>query len=181
MGVVLIPLATVIALMPFWGLLLLGCSALSGVITGLATLHLVRGTVVPLAAHVLGLCCKAYLAGLLLVFPVMVTFSFQHCCIGVQRFTDHLRHFGSQSVGLVRIAVLWPYALFFFSRNMAGWGMTWLDIVANAVECWFITSRKGVTMEAIDLQTGESVTTQVLTPEEARATLVREISKLGKE
>jgi hypothetical protein len=64
---------------------------------------------------------------------------------------------------------------------MAGWGMTWLDIVANAVECWFITSRKGVTMEAIDLQTGESVTTQVLTPEEARATLVREISKLGKE
>lgn len=119
-----------------------------------------------------------YVGLAIFTFAFLTTFSFQNCCVGMQRFRDHLVHRGWGGVfeDLVG-AIIWPWVWFALDRNLRGWYMTFMDAVLNALEFWFVSSWRGSTLTYIDMQTGESTTTRLSTPEEVQSAIRDAIAK----
>ena len=99
---------------------------------------------------------KGYLMFVGITMAIMTTFSYQHCCVGMQGFRGHLRHFGTKRhLENLLTAVFWPYEWFVIDRNLRGWEMMYLDVVLNAVHLWFVEIWRGVTLETWRLRNGE--------------------------
>lgn len=116
----------------------------------------------PWAMTVLQLGWKAYLALALLTLVVMTTFIYQNCCIGMGGFWRHLGHAKWKNwLESIGVALLWPLGWWRVDQAMRGWGMTYLDIVANALDYWLVQIWRGVTLETWTLRNGsvESVKT----------------------
>ena len=95
-------------------------------------------------------------------FALLTTFEFQHCCVGFQTFRNHLKHRGY--VGVIEdivTSLVWPACWFGLDRNLRGWGLTFGDIVLNALEYWFVSSWRGVSLISINIKTGEVEKTRI--------------------
>ena len=98
---------------------------------------------------------KSYLALVGITLVVMMTFTYQNCCVGMQSFWDHLRHAGTaRHVECLAVAALWPYGWFMVDQNMRGWGMSYIGIVLNALHYWFIEVWRGVRLECGTVKDG---------------------------
>lgn len=98
---------------------------------------------------------KSYLVTTGITFMVMTTFTYQHCCIGMQGFRSHMRHAGKRHLENLLVATLWPYEWFVVDQNLRSWGMDYLGIVLNAIHYWFVEIWKGVRLESWTLRNGE--------------------------
>jgi hypothetical protein len=121
---------------------------------------------------------KVY-AGLgVFTFAFLTTFSFQHCCAGVQSFRSHLKHAGWVNTGGNLLgAIIWPWSWFNLGRNLAGWGMSLPDAMINAVMYWLVDSWRGVSFTVWNVETDEQTTIHVKTPEDAQRAMTDALTK----
>lgn len=173
-GWVVLPFVLVLLFAPYLGLLF----AVSLIAATVA--H--WGVGMPLAAVYFSVGWKLYLGLGVFTFAFLMTFAFQHCCVGLQSFSAHLKHRGWKGVFEdVLGALIWPWCWFILDRNLKSWGLSFADAVINAFAYWFVSSWRGTTFEYTDFQTGETTTGRVKTPEDAReairSTLARSLSE----
>ena len=91
---------------------------------------------------------KVYMLCAALTLFVMETFHYQNCCVGFNSFSRHLRNCGlRRHLDQFLVALLWPHGWNMVVANMAGWGMSWMDIVFNAFEYWLYSRWRGVRIE----------------------------------
>lgn len=108
---------------------------------------------------------KVYIGCAVITFFAMTTFAFQNCCIGMNTLRGHLLHAREKHLESLVIALTWPYMWGQVSRNLSGWGISWLDIILNVAEYWCVTIWKGVRIEFFNPRTGESRVAHAKTPE----------------
>lgn len=164
--VVMIIVATILALMPWGGLLFLVSIIISGIMVGLDYFDLYAFSHMDFVSAFLSVAWKVYIAVAVFTLWIMVTFSFQHCCVGMNTFKNHMIHYGTKHFESLLIAILWPYAIFAFDRNMRGWMMSWLDVAGNAIEYWiplgWLEGRpEGTPVTTVNMQTGEVETSYI--------------------
>ena len=131
----------------------------------------------------LSIAWKVY-AGLgVFTFLFLTTMTYQHCCAGMQYFTAHLKHHGWNGAGKNFVdAVIWPWSWFALDRYLRGWYLSLADAMCNAVMYWLVDRWRGTNFTVLDVQTGETTTTYVKTPEirdAIRDTIVKNITKEG--
>lgn len=120
---------------------------------------------------------KIYLAVAVMVFFIITAWQFQNCCVGLQRFRDHLAHRGIRGyVSDILFSLSWGYAVFIFDRSLRGWYSSWTTVSLNALEFWFPLNwlsgePKGTRIETFDSKTGESTVVYVKSSEEAEDAL----------
>jgi hypothetical protein len=177
--------AIILVLMPYGGLLFLCSLVVSGALIGLQYFDLYEFSQMDWVVAFLGVAWKVYLGFAIFTLWIMVTFSFQHCCVGLNTFKNHVLHYRVRhAVSLMIFSILWPYSICMFDRNMRGWMMSWLDVAGNAIEywvplSWFFNGRsEGVEMKTINMQTGEIETNYVRSPEEGHDALTDALKKL---
>ncbi len=176
--------AIILALMPWGGLLFLTSIIISGILVGLNHFDLYTFGYMPLVWSFLDVAWKVYIAVALFTLWIMVTFSFQHCCVGMSTLKNHFIHYGTRHFKSLLVAVLWPYAIFTLDRNMRGWMMSWLDVAGNAIEYWiplgWLEGRhEGTPVTTINMQTGEVETSYIASPEEGQRALTDFIKKVA--
>lgn len=175
-GIVLINIYAILMLaMPVGGLLLLALNICAGAIVGINALGLSLGTAMPVALWLLNLSWKIYIGGFFFVLWVMVTMRFQHCCVGMNTFRNHLRHAGSGHIEDFGGALLWPYAVFMADQNLRGWMLSWVAVAIGAVEYWTITQWKGTRVDTCNFENGTVRTTHIH-PENAQEVLTEILS-----
>jgi len=128
----------------------------------------------PWAVKILQVGWKVYVAFVIITMFVMTTFSYLHCCVGMQKFTSHIAHYGKKHFENILIAILWPVAWFNVHQNLTGWGLSGPDVVIQSLEYWFITVRKGVRFDTFNLKTGKHTSTRV-TPDTVQETMTNSI------
>ena len=122
---------------------------------------------------------KVYVGLGVFSFAFLTTFSFQHCCVGMQSFRSHLKHAGWADVGQNLLgAIIWPWSWFNLGRNLMGWGMNLPDAMINAVVYWLVDSWRGVSFTFWDVQTGEETTGRVKTPEDTQRAITDALTKI---
>ncbi len=176
--------AIILALMPWGGLLFFVSIIISGIMVGLNHFELYTFGYMHFVWVLLDVAWKVYIGVAVFTLWIMVTFSFQHCCVGVNTFKNHLIHYGTRHFESLFVAVLWPYAIFTFDRNMRGWMMSWLDVAANALEYWIPLGwlegkPQGTPVTTVDLQTGAVEISYVTSPEEGQRALTDFIKKVS--
>lgn len=175
--------AIILALMPWGGLLFLASLILSGILVGLNHFGLYAFGYMDFVWAFLNVAWKVYIGVTMFTLWIMVTFSFQHCCVGMNTFKNHLIHFGTRHIESLRVAILWPYAIFAFDMNMRGWMMSWLDVARNAIEYWipldWLEGRpEGTPVTTVNMQTGEVEASYIAGPEEGQRALTDFIKKV---
>jgi|GEM_PF-5599804 hypothetical protein len=161
LGLVALPLVLTLVFQHYLGLLFaasIAAAAIAGWAFGVSA-----------AFTYLAIAWKVY-AGLgIFTFAFLTTFSFQHCCVGMQSFRSHLEHKGWRDVGENLLgAIIWPWSWFCLDRFLKGWFMDLPTAILNAIEYWLVSSWSGVTFTYIDMQSGEETTTRVKSPDEAQ-------------
>lgn len=133
------------------------------------------GFSVPFALTYLSIAWKIHLVIALLSFVFLLTFSFQHCCVGMDTFPNHLKyHVHKRELALTVLnALVWPVYLLRVHSVMKGWYSSLPDEIFKAI-CFLASSfkNKGTAVTVVDLRTGEEVTVYAKTPEEAREILL---------
>ncbi len=161
LGLVALPFVLALVFLHYLGLLF-AASIVAAAVAG-------WGFEVSAAFAYLAVAWKVY-AGLgIFTFAFLTTFSFQHCCVGMQSLSSHLRHKGWKDVGGNLLgAIIWPWSWFCLDRFLKGWFMDLPSAILNAIEYWLVSSWCGVTFTHIDMQSGKETTTCVKSPEEAQ-------------
>lgn len=122
---------------------------------------------------------KIYVGLAVFTCAVLATFSYQGCCVGSGSFLRHVKHsFKSFLLNEVSGAILWPIAWFNIDHNMRSWGMSWGDIVLNALRHWFSTSWRGVDLVVVNFHTGKVTEYHVKSSEEACAVVDTELNQM---
>lgn len=175
--------AIILALMPWGGLLFLASIIISGILVGLDHFDLYAFNYMNFVWAFLDVAWKVHIGVAVFMLWIMVTFSFQHCCVGMSTFKNHLIHYGTRHIENLFIAVLWPYTIFKFDQNMRGWTMSWLDVAGNAIAYWiplgWLEGRpEGTPVTTVNMQTGEVETLYVSNPEEGQQAVSGFIRKL---
>ncbi len=109
---------------------------------------------------------------MLALFTAFVYFTFEYRESGASFFREmspwaYILSKGWGNTEMVLASLLWPYTWYFFDHNMRGWGFSFGDVVIQSFGFWFVENKQGFEMISVDLQTGESRTTRVATPQEA--------------
>lgn len=147
--------AIIVASMPIGGFLFLAAMIGAALTVALASFG-VGQAFVPIALLVLGYGWKIYLGVAVFVVVVMTTGTYQHCCVGLNTFMEHLKHAKEEHYENLVAAVGWPVALYFVDRWLRGWCMSWALFALGALEYWFVTTWKGTRLETLNVQTGET-------------------------
>ena len=123
-----------------------------------------------LCATYFAIAWKVYVAVTLLTFGVLTTFAYQECCHVFQPFRQHLLHrgWGGRCEDLLA-SLGWPYTWYVMDQNFRGWTLSWGFIVLRAIEWWCVGWSQGVSLETVNLRTGETTSGYVKKPEEAIA------------
>ena len=133
---------------------------------------------VPAAVAYFSLGWKVYVGLGIFTFAFLTTFAFQHCCVGMQSFREHLKHRGWKGVAEDSVgSLVWPWCWFQLDHVLKGWYMSFPDAVCNAFEYWLMSSWRGTTFTHIDVQTGETTTTRLKTPEDTRDAIRNVLTK----
>lgn len=170
LGWVILPFVLVLLFVHYLGLLF--------AVSLIAAIVAHWGFGMPLAAAYFSVGWKVYVGLGVFTFAFLMTFAFQHCCVGLQTFSDHLKHRGWKGAFEDALgALIWPWCWFRLNRNLRGWGMSFVDAVINAFAYWFVSSWRGTTFESMDFQTGEMKTGRVKTPEDAREAIRGTLAK----
>ena len=61
---------------------------------------------------------KVYVVFIPITFAFLTTFDFQHCCVGLNTFRDHLSHHGRNHLSNVIESIGWPVTWFILDRNL---------------------------------------------------------------
>lgn len=161
LGLVALPFVLVLLFAHYLGLLF----AISLIAAGIAG----WGFGMPAAAAYFSLGWKVYVGLGVFTFAFLTTFAFQHCCVGMQSFREHLKYRSWKGVAEDVLGSLsWPWCWFQLDRFLKGWYTSFPDAVCNALEYWLVSSWRGTTFTYIDVQTGEATTTRLKTPEDTR-------------
>jgi hypothetical protein len=168
--------------MPWGGLLFLASLIISGILVGLNHFGLYIFGYMDFVWAFLDISWKVYIGVAVFTLWIMVTFSFQHCCIEMNTFKNHMIHYGTRHIESLLVAVLWPYAIFTFDQNMRVWVMSWLDVVGNAIEYWIPLGwlddhPEGIPMTTVDMQTGETETIYTSSAEERQQAMADFVTK----
>lgn len=161
------------------GLIFLGLTVIAGLTLGGAALF---GSAVlwTVALTTLKVCLWIYLPLVIFTFLVMETFGYQNCCIGLDHFSNHLQHTGTEHLSHLATAIFWPLTIRNLDAAMASFGSGWVIIVLSAIEYWFISRWKGTAVVAIDCNDGQT-TVDYITPETATETLLRLLKEQTRE
>lgn len=130
------------------------------------------------AGEFLSLAWKIYVGFAVVTIFCMTTFSFLHCCVGRSTFRRHMVHYGKQHVENVTIGLLWPVSWWVIDRNLKGWYMNWMDVVFGTLEFWFVTIRRGVRVDYVDMRSGENETVYSKSPEESVDIMAKHMKKM---
>lgn len=133
----------------------------------------------PFAIKILQVGLKMYIACAIITMFIMTTFSYLHCCVGLQTFTNHLRHSGMRHLTHALEALLWPLSWLGIHQQLMCWGICWLDVILQVIEYWFITRWKGTTFEFFDFEKGTVTSTRVA-PEDSQEALINAIKECSK-
>lgn len=161
LGLIFLPFILALVFLHYLGLLF-GLSIIAAAIAG-------WGFGITAMFTYLAVAWKVYVGLGTFTFAFLTTFSFQHCCVGMQSFRSHLKHKGLLDVGTNLLgAIIWPWSWFNLGLNLSGWGMSLADAMINAIMYWLVDSWRGVTFTHIDMQSGEETTTRIKSPEDAQ-------------
>lgn len=145
-------LAITLLLVPYAGFMFL----FSVVVAGVAFFFKI-GPVI-LAGAFLGWAWKTYLCLAIITVFCMTTFSFLHCCVGLNTFSGHILHYGKKHMENVMTGLLWPVSWWLVDKNLKGWYLCWMDVVFGTIEFWLITRWRGVRVDFFNIQSGEQET-----------------------
>lgn len=165
-------LAIIFLSVPYTGFLFLITAAAAGI-----SFFFKIGPVI-LAGAFLAWAWKIYFGFAIVTIFCMTTFSFLHCCAGLNTFKGHIMHYGKQHMENVIIGLLWPVSWWMVHRNISGWGLSWMDVVFGTLEFWFVTVRRGVRVDFINMQSGESETSFSKSPEESIDLLAKHMKEM---
>lgn len=126
--------------LPLGGLIFLIIVVCSGVVIGLNTFGLSMGTIPIFAVDFLQIAWKIYIPMVAFIFFIMTTWKYQHCCVSINTFLNHLKH--DNHLENVLAAIFWPYTIFNVGQNFRFWGMNWMLVAVNALSYWLIDRRK---------------------------------------
>jgi hypothetical protein len=144
-----------VTMMPIGGLVFFALMIVSGAVATLATFGTL-GAYTPFALLILSLGWKFYLCVVVFVLAIMLTGTFQHCCVGLNTLNGHLRKHTSRHVENLLIALLWPLAIYRLDQNLRGWYMNWGGFALGTLDYWLFTAWEGVLLETLNIQTGET-------------------------
>lgn len=116
-----------------------------------------------LAWTYLSVAWKIYVGLGIFTFFIAITFSYQQCCVGIKRFYDHLRgcHAFKNIFSCLLGAIIWPWYWFRLDYCFKDWEMGFPVILVNALEYWFVSSWKGITVTYQNFQTGKETKTRI--------------------
>ena len=99
----------------------------------------------------------------------LVTFDYQHCCVGLSGFWQHLSHCSWQSFLVDALGgFLWPVVWLMLERSLRRlFSTSFAHAVLDALEYWFVSSWRGTTVTILNLKKGTVTTRRVKTTEEA--------------
>ncbi|KKQ45756.1 MAG: hypothetical protein US63_C0011G0024 [Candidatus Moranbacteria bacterium GW2011_GWC2_37_8] len=161
LGFILAIVALLLLLVPYTGFLFLIAVVVAGV-----SLFFKIGPVI-LAGTFLVWAWKTYIAFALITIFCMTTFSYLHCCVGMNTFRGHIMHYGSRHLENLLLGLVWPVSWWMVDRNIGGWGLNWMDVVFGTLEFWLVTTWRGVRVDFVDMQSGEEETVYSKSPEES--------------
>ena len=102
-------------------------------------------------ASYLSIAWKVYVALAMLSFFIIITFTYQNCCVGLQNFRTHLRHSGRYLFEGLIGSLIWPVCWLNMNLNYRNWGLPWGEIVYQAFKYWLVDIRKGISIETVEL------------------------------
>lgn len=121
---------------------------------------------------------KTYVCFAVVTAFCMTTFSFLHCCVGMNTFWGHIMHYGSRHLENIVCGLLWPVSWWMVHRNINGWGLSWMDVVFGTLEFWLVTIWRGVRVDFVDMKSGEKETVYSKSPEESVDLLAKHMKKM---
>ncbi len=161
LGLVVLPFVLALLFSHILGLLF----AVSMITAGIAW----WGFDISAAITYLSIAWKVYVGLGIFTFAFLTTFAYQNCCVGIQSFRDHLKHYGWKGLaGSALGSLIWPLCWFGLDRHLKGnWGISFAEALCDAIKYWFVDSWRGTSLTRVDFQTGEVTTTCAKTPEDA--------------
>ncbi len=82
----------------------------------------------------LGWSWKIYAIFVAITIFCMTTFSYQHCCVGLNSFKNHMIHYGKRHWENVLTGLIWPVSWVAVDRSLRGWTLCWMDVVFGTIE-----------------------------------------------
>ena len=111
---------------------------------------------------------KVYIGGVLFTYVLHITYRFQNCCVGLQRFRDHIWHARKQTLLIDPVpALLWPLSWYMTNQAlMFNEGRFWGDMVIDAFGYCFVGAWKGIQIEVFNFKTGDHSVSRSKNPKE---------------
>jgi hypothetical protein len=138
----------VIMFMPLEGLLFLIMAVISGGIIIINAFDIGTQGFTELAFSFFHYGWKVYVGMMLFTMFVMTTFTFQHCCVGMNTFRGHIFHAGTRHLENLYISIFWPYMIYVTDKNLQKWCFSWFLAVINIFEYWWFIATENIQEES---------------------------------